>query len=49
MEGVDPDQLDPILLTFDRGRAAQKAKYPGELFPAQFTEGGSGMTFLNFF
>jgi len=49
MEGVDPAQLDPILLTFDRGRAAQKAKYPGELFPAQFTEGGSGMTFLDFF
>jgi hypothetical protein len=47
--GVDPDQLDPVLLTFDRGRAAQKAKYRGELFPAQFQEQGSGMTFLAFF
>jgi len=49
MEGVHPDQLDSVLLTFDRGRAAQKAKYRGELFPAQFAEGGSGMTFLEFF
>jgi hypothetical protein len=49
MEGVNPDQLDPVLLTFDRGRAAQKAKYRGELFPAQFAEGGSGLTFLDFF
>jgi hypothetical protein len=49
MEGVDPDQLDPVLLTFDRGRAAQKAKYRGELFPAQFTASASGATFLAFF
>ena len=49
MHGVDPDQLDPVLLIFDRGRAVQKAKYRGELFPAQFAEGGSGMTFLDFF
>jgi hypothetical protein len=47
--GVDPDRLDPGLLNFDRGRAAQKAKYQGELFPAQFREGGSGTTFLEFF
>jgi hypothetical protein len=33
-EGVDPDQLDPILLTFGAKQAAQKAKYGGELFPA---------------
>jgi hypothetical protein len=49
IEGVDPDRLDPVLLTFDRGRAAQKAKYRGEFFPAQFREGGSGTTFLEFF
>jgi hypothetical protein len=49
IEGVDPDRLDPILLSFDRGRAAQKARYRGELFPAQFHEGGSGGTFLEFF
>jgi hypothetical protein len=40
---------DPILLTFDNRRAAQKAKYFGELFPADMVEGGSGLTFLNFF
>ena len=49
IDGVNPDRLDPVLLTFDRGRAAQKAKYQGELFPAQFREGGSGTTFLEFF
>ncbi len=49
IDGVDPALLDPILLTFDNGRAAQKAKYLGELFPAQFHEGGSGTTFLEFF
>jgi uncharacterized protein DUF6932 len=48
-EGVDVDQLDPVLLTFDQGRAAQKAKYRGEFYPAQLTEGGSGATFLEFF
>jgi hypothetical protein len=46
---VDPVKLDPVLLTFDAGRATQKAKYYGELFPAQTVEGGSGNTFLEFF
>ena len=49
IEGVDPVELDPVLLTFDAGRAAQKAKYGGELFPAQLPEGLSGRTFLQFF
>lgn len=49
IDDVDPTLLDPILLTFDHGRAAQKAKYLGELFPAHFSEGGSGTTFLEFF
>lgn len=30
--GVDPVILDPVLLTFDPGRATQKAKYLGEFF-----------------
>jgi hypothetical protein len=47
--GVDPTRLDPVLLTFGSGRAAQKAKYHGELFPAQTVEGASGNTFLEFF
>ena len=38
IEDVNPELLDPILLKFDDGRAAQKAKYLGELFPAQTRE-----------
>lgn len=49
MNGVDVDLLDPILLKFDDRRAAQKAKYLGEFFPADVTELGSGMIFLEFF
>ncbi len=45
---VDPTKLDPVLLTFDPGRAIQKAKYLGELFPASITEQDSGCTFLDF-
>ena len=33
IEGVYPNRLDPVLLTFDRGRAAQKAKYQGGTLP----------------
>jgi hypothetical protein len=47
--GVDPALLDPVLLRFDQGRAEQKAKYGGELFPAQLPNGLSGKTFLEFF
>jgi hypothetical protein len=47
--GVDPALLDPVLLIFDQGRAAQKAKYGGELFPAQLPNGITGLTFLEFF
>lgn len=32
--GVDPTKLDPVLLDFSKKRAAQKAKFLGELFPA---------------
>jgi hypothetical protein len=49
VSGVDPALLDPIFLIFDRGRAAQKARFRGEFFPAQLPEGASGMTFLEFF
>ena len=47
--GVDPDLLDPVLLTFDEGRAAQKAKYGGELFPATSLADGEGTSFVEFF
>ena len=47
--GVDPTVLDPVLLTFDPGRAAQKAKYLGELFPASAIASGDRFSFLEFF
>ena len=47
--GVDPQSLDPVLLDFSNGRAAQKAKYLGELFPASFAAERQGITFLEFF
>ena len=48
-EGVDIDALDPVLLTFDEGRAAQKAKFGGELFPAFDPADSEGRIFLEFF
>jgi hypothetical protein len=48
-DGVDPEILDPVFLTFERKRAAQKRKYLGEFFPVSMTEGGTGSTFLEFF
>ena len=48
-QGVNPDTLDPVLLTFDLGRATQKAKYLGELFPATAVAGEGGTSFLDFF
>ena len=47
--GVDPKALDPVLLTFDAGRAAQKDKYMGELFPASIIADTDGLSFLEFF
>ena len=47
--GVDPIILDPVLLTFANGRAEQKMKYLGELFPASSDAVGDGFSFLEFF
>lgn len=47
--GVDPIILDPVLLTFANGRAEQKMKYMGELFPASSDAVGDGYSFLEFF
>lgn len=46
--GVDLDALDPILMDFSAGRAAQKARFGGELLP-NVIESGSGLTFAEFF
>jgi hypothetical protein len=47
--GVDPDLLDPVLLDFNDGRAAQKAKYGGELFPAEVAAEPGGTRFIDYF
>jgi hypothetical protein len=47
--GVVLDRLDPELLTFSDGRAAQKARYGGELYPAEWPADADGTTYLDFF
>ena len=47
--GVVASLLDPVLLTFDNGRAAQKLKYLGELFPATYLAAAGGPAFVEFF
>ncbi len=49
VEGVDFDRLDPVLRTFVDRRRAQKEKYGGELFPADWTAAAGGTNFLRFF
>lgn len=46
--GVDLKKVDPVLLDFSNDRAAQKAKYSGELFP-NIKEAASNLYFVNFF
>jgi hypothetical protein len=46
--GIDFGRLDPVLKSFTNKRAAQKAKYFGEMFPAGW-ESELGITFLDFF
>lgn len=48
-DGVVPEHLDPVLLDFSAGRAAQKVKFLGELFIAETKVLGVGRTFLEFF
>lgn len=48
-DNIDYDLLDPIFLIFENGRVAQKARFFGEFFPAEWSEGVSGLTFLEFF
>ena len=49
VDGVDPDKLDPVLLEFANRRAAQRAKYFGELFLANAAADPSGTRFIDFF
>ena len=47
--GVDVSLLDPIFLDFRNHRAAQKARFRGELFLSTSVADGRGTTFLDFF
>lgn len=47
-DGVDLDVLDAVLLDLSAGRAAQKSRYGGELFP-NVIEAQSGLVFAEFF
>lgn len=47
-QGVDLDALDPVLLDFSDGRARQKSRFGGELFP-NVDEAKSGLVFAEFF
>ena len=47
-DDVDLDALDPVLLDLSNHRAAQKARFGGELFP-NVVEAQSGLSFAEFF
>src|ERR1035438_9362546 len=49
VQNVDIDKLDPVFWDFSRGRAAQKLRFLGELFPVQLPEGATGRAFVEFF
>ena len=42
-------KIEPVFFEFSSKRAAQKAKFRGEWFPAEMQETKSGITFLDFF
>lgn len=46
---VVPSRLDSELKEFSNDRAAQKARYGGEIFPAQWHAHPDGTTFLDYF
>ena len=47
--GVNPELLDPVLLRFYAGRAEQKARDLGELFPASIGATVDETSFREFF
>ncbi len=47
--GVDSELLDAVLLDFSERRRAQKAKFGGELFPAEVPADPAGTRFLDYF
>jgi hypothetical protein len=49
VRNVDDAVLDPVLWDFSQGRAAQKRRFLGEMFPAQLPEGATGRAFIDVF
>jgi len=49
IRNVDDNKLDRVFWDFSQGRAAQKRRFLGELFPAQLPEGATGRVFVEFF
>ncbi len=47
--GMRGKLLDPVLLDFSNARAAQKAKYGSEFFPAEAAAAPNGTQYLEFF
>lgn len=47
--GMDFKKIDPVLLDFSNGRAAQKVKYGGEAFPATLKATVEGVIYRDFF
>jgi len=48
-EGVDLDRLEPVFLDLRSGRAAQKARFLGEMFLAHAEAAGEGTYMVDFF
>ena len=48
-KGVDGSKMDPVLLDYSNSRAAQKAKYQGEVFVAEAAATILGQPYLDFF
>jgi hypothetical protein len=49
VQGVALERVDPVLKVFTNGRALQKLKYFGELFPSHVRADRAGRPFLEFF
>lgn len=47
--GMDFTKVDPVLFDFSNQRAAQKAKYGGEVFPANLKATAEGIVYRDFF
>lgn len=47
--GVDADILDPVFFDFADGRRAQKERFGCEFFPAEISEGSTGLLWIEFF